>query len=354
MSDCSNKYKEAGVDIGVAEDFVERLKPLAQTTFTKGVINDIGGFGGLYKPDLTNIEEPVLVASTDGVGTKLKLAFQLNKHDTVGIDLVAMCANDVLVQGARPLFFLDYFSTGKLDADLAEKVISGVATGCQMAGCALLGGETAEMPGFYPQGEYDLAGFCVGLADLDRVVDGFSVSVEDVLIGISSSGPHANGYSLIRKIIADADLSLGEVYPGLPASLGDILLEPTRIYVKNVLNILRDFGVKGMVHVTGGGFYGNISRVLPKNVYAHIDSAAFPIPTIFHFLRERGEISWQEMFQVFNCGIGFILIVSKNDAEEVLNRLKVGLKEESWIIGEIKIRGDEDPEQEQVLVDLPE
>ena len=262
-SERAKAYAQAGVNIEAGNALVSRIKDLVQSTQTRGVISDIGGFGGLFRPDLTGMAEPVLVASTDGVGTKLKLAFACNKHDTVGIDLVAMSVNDILVQGATPLFFLDYFATGKLDVDTAQTVVGGVAEGCRRAGCALLGGETAEMPDMYGPGEYDLAGFCVGLVDNARLIDGSSIQVGDKIVGIASSGLHSNGYSLVRKILAQSGLGPDDTLPGAAASVREVLLAPTTIYVEVVRSLLRDLNIKGMAHITGGGFYDNIPRVLP-------------------------------------------------------------------------------------------
>ncbi|WP_243311882.1 phosphoribosylformylglycinamidine cyclo-ligase [Fundidesulfovibrio agrisoli] len=350
MSDRAEAYRRAGVDIVAASNLVDRIKPLAQATFNKGVITDIGGFGGLFKLDLQNLEEPVLVSSTDGVGTKLLLSFEFDGHSTVGIDLVAMSVNDILVQGAKPLFFLDYFATGKLDVAVAERVIKGVAHGCTEAGCALLGGETAEMPDFYPPGHYDLAGFCVGIVDNAKIVDGSSIGIGDSVIGITSSGPHSNGYSLIRKVLAESGLSGSDLLPGASQTVAEALLAPTRIYVKSVLNILRDFPVKGMCHITGGGFYENIPRILPRGVAAHLNMAHWHVAPVFNWLKEAGNLSWGEMLQTFNCGVGYVMVVDKTLEEDVLNRLKA-LHEQAWKIGEIvKLAG---PESERVVVDVP-
>jgi len=349
MNDRAEAYRRAGVDIAAASDLVNRIKPLAQATFNKGVITDIGGFGGLFKLDLQDFEEPVLVSSTDGVGTKLLLAFELNGHSTVGIDLVAMSVNDILVQGAKPLFFLDYFATGKLDVDVAERVIKGVAQGCTEAGCALLGGETAEMPDFYPPGHYDLAGFCVGIADNAKIVDGSSIGIGDSVIGIKSSGPHSNGYSLIRKILAESGLKPDQLLPGSSQTAAEALLAPTHIYVKTVLNVLRDFKIKGMVHITGGGFYENIPRVLPRGVAAHLSLDKWQMQPVFTWLKQTGNLSWPEMLQTFNCGIGFVLVVDSEVCEDVLNRLNA-MHECAWNIGEIVKLPSKDAER--VVVDI--
>ncbi len=340
-------YTEAGVDINAGNELVSRIKKLVAQTHTHGVLSDIGGFGGLYKPDIDNMEAPVLVASTDGVGTKLKLAFEYNHHATVGIDLVAMSANDILVQGAKPLFFLDYFATGKLDVSVAESVIAGVAEGCKQAGCALLGGETAEMPDMYSPGEYDLAGFCVGIIGNAAIVDGSSVKVGDAVIGIASSGPHANGYSLIRKLLKQSGLSGDDIMPGTEKTVREVLLAPTTIYVDCVRNLMRDFTISGMVHITGGGFYDNIPRALPAQVKADIRFGSWDIPPVFNWLREQGNLDWQEMLQIFNCGIGYVLIVPQESTEEILNRLSA-LQMPGWLIGAIERLGGKDEEQVQI------
>ncbi len=337
MSERGKAYREAGVDIDAGNTFVSRIKAMVGSTFTKGVVTDIGGFGGLFKPDLSQMQEPVLVAATDGVGTKLKLAFLCDKHDTIGVDLVAMSVNDIIVQGARPLFFLDYFATGKLDTDKAAEVVQGVVSGCKESGCALLGGETAEMPDFYAPGEYDLSGFCVGMVDNSRVVDGSSIGVGDVVIGLASSGIHSNGYSLVRRLFEQSGLTAADPFPGEDRTVGEVLLEPTRIYVRPVLNLLRDLEIRGMVHVTGGGFYDNIVRVLPRGVTAEIRFGSWTVPQVFSWLKEQGELSWEEMLQIFNSGIGYILVVSKSQQEDVMNRLR-GLGQDAWIIGEIRER----------------
>jgi len=290
-------YRDAGVDIDAGDALVEAIKPLARRTMRREVLASIGGFGALCEVP-KNYREPVLVSSTDGVGTKLKLAFALRRHDTVGIDLVAMSVNDVLVQGAEPLFFLDYFACGKLDNGVAEQVIKGIAAGCEMAGCALIGGETAEMPGMYPQGEYDLAGFCVGVVEKKRIIDGRGIVPGDALLGLASSGAHSNGFSLIRRI-----LERGKP-PFDP-------LEPTRIYVKPILKLLQAVPVKGLAHITGGGVVGNVPRVLPKNVIARIDKGAWPRPQVFQWLQETGGVAEDEMWRVFNCGIGMVLVLAR-------------------------------------------
>ena len=342
--DRTKAYTQAGVDINAGNLLVERIAKMVKATRTPGVVADIGGFGGLFKPDLSGMEAPLLVGATDGVGTKLKLAFQFNRHHTIGIDLVAMSVNDVLVQGARPLFFLDYFATGKLDVDVAEQVISGIAEGCRQSACALLGGETAEMPDMYAPGEYDLAGFCVGLVDNDDAVDGSTVSVDDVLIGLSSSGAHSNGYSLIRKLFDASGLKGDDPFPGSDQSAAEVLLEPTYIYVEKIRNLMRDFPIKGMVHITGGGFYFNIPRVLPNGVTADIDFNAWPQLPVFNWIKDQGNLSWPEMLTIFNCGIGYILIVSPEHEADIHNRLR-GLNQSAWTIGKVRRQTKSDKEQ---------
>ena len=349
MSQRDKAYKEAGVDIQAGNAFVSRIKSLVASTYTKGVVNDIGGFGGLFKPSMSMFNDPVLVASTDGVGTKLKLAFLFDRHDTVGIDLVAMSVNDIIVQGAKPLFFLDYFATGKLDIDKAEAVIKGIVAGCKEAQCALIGGETAEMPDFYAEGEYDLSGFCVGMVDNDKVVDGSSIGVGDLIIGLGSSGVHSNGYSLVRKLYAQSGLAPDDTFPGTDRTVAEVLLTPTRIYVEAVRNVMRDWEIHGMVHVTGGGFYDNIVRVLPKGVTAQIRFGSWKIPPVFDWLRSEGALSWEEMLQIFNTGIGYIMVVKKDVVVDVVHRLGA-LKQDAWVIGEIVERADG---EEQVRSDFP-
>jgi phosphoribosylformylglycinamidine cyclo-ligase len=301
-------YRDAGVDIDAGERLVEAIKPFARRTLRPEVLAGIGGFGALCELP-KKYRHPVLVSGTDGVGTKLKLAFALARHDTVGIDLVAMSANDVLVQGAEPLFFLDYFACGKLDNRIAAEVVKGIARGCELAGCALIGGETAEMPGMYPPGEYDLAGFCVGVVEKERIVDGRSIVAGDALLGLASSGPHSNGYSLVRKILERAKSEFD-------------LLEPTRIYAKSVLKLLETVRVKGMAHITGGGIIGNVPRILPDGTSALIQKRAWPRPPVFEWLQREGKISEDEMFRVFNCGIGMVLVVAAADARRAAEALR--------------------------------
>lgn len=305
-------YSDAGVDIARGEALVERIKPGARATFRPGVMGGLGGFGGLFDLAATGYRDPVLVSGTDGVGTKLLLAIELDQHDTIGIDLVAMCVNDVLVQGAEPLFFLDYFATGALDVASAAAVIDGIARGCRLAGAALLGGETAEMPGMYPAGHYDLAGFCVGVVERSRLLDGRAVKAGDVLLGLASSGVHSNGYSLVRAILerSGADLAM----PLAGRSLGASLLEPTRIYVKSLLGALAGGGIHAMAHITGGGLTGNVPRVLPPGLAAAIELDAWRLPPLFAWLAEQGGVAASEMLTTFNCGIGMVLVVAADSA----------------------------------------
>ncbi len=340
-------YTAAGVDIDAGNSLVSRFKTMVADTHVHGVVSDIGGFGGLFRPDLSGMESPVLVSSTDGVGTKLKLAVAFDRHDTIGIDLVAMSVNDILVQGAKPLFFLDYFATGVLDVERTAQVVQGVANGCKQAGCALLGGETAEMPDMYPAGEYDLAGFCVGIVDNAHIVDGSSIRVGDVIIGLGSSGVHSNGYSLVRKLLAESGLKADDELPGSGRSVADVLIEPTRIYVDIVRKLMRDLPVKGMVHITGGGFFDNIPRVLPRAVTAEIQFGSWQMLPVFNWLREQGQLSWDEMLQIFNCSIGYVLIVEPDVAEEVMSRLHAQ-KEPAWVIGRIDRRSG-DSEQVNII-----
>jgi phosphoribosylformylglycinamidine cyclo-ligase len=337
MSDALT-YRAAGVDIDAGNAVVERIKPLVKRTFRPEVMGGLGGFGGLF--DLSGrYKEPVLVSGTDGVGTKLKLAQQLGRHDTIGIDLVGMCVNDVLVQGAEPLFFLDYFATGKLDVDTTVAVVGGIAKGCELAGCALIGGETAEMPDMYPPGEYDLAGFTVGAVEKSALLSGEAIVSGDVILGVASSGPHSNGYSLIRKIVDRAgrplDLDLGGV------TLADALMAPTTIYVKAILDLLKNQPVHGMAHITGGGLKENIIRVVPESLGVALDASTIVLPPVFEWLMREGNVAREEMWRTFNCGIGFTVILSREDAAAASALLsKHGL--ESRVIGEIvPAQGDE-------------
>ncbi len=307
----SLNYKSAGVDIAAGNELVERIKPIAARTCIPGVMAGLGGFGSLFELPLDRYQQPILVSGTDGVGTKLKLAIDLNQHDTVGIDLVAMCVNDIIVQGAEPLFFLDYFATGKLDVDTATAVIAGIGKGCELAGAALVGGETAEMPGMYADGEYDLAGFCVGIVEKSKVLDGSQVKVGDKLIGIASSGPHSNGYSLIRKIVDHSGASLDTAFAD--STLGEVLLTPTRIYVKSLLSLLERVPVHALAHITGGGLTENLPRVLMPGIHANIQLSSWEFPPVFKWLQEQGNVSLADMLTTFNCGIGMIVCVAPDD-----------------------------------------
>jgi phosphoribosylformylglycinamidine cyclo-ligase len=331
-------YREAGVDLDKANELVKRISPLVRTTFHSGVITDIGGFGGLFSVNCQNLNRPVLVSSTDGVGTKLKIAFWADRHHTVGIDLVAMCLNDIVVQGAKPLFFLDYLAMGRIDLDRVEQIISGIVAGCKEANCSLIGGETAEMPDFYNTNEYDMAGFGVGLVENSEIIDGSSVRVGNQIIGLASSGLHSNGYSLVRRIVFDTlKLKPDSLIPGCNRTAAEELLEPTRIYVEPVLKVLRQFPVAGMAHITGGGFWDNIPRILPKACQALINRGSWTVPPIFSFLQQSGEVPDEEMFHVFNNGIGFILVVDAAKHAEILQFLNV-MGQTAYRIGEIVAR----------------
>jgi phosphoribosylformylglycinamidine cyclo-ligase len=335
LSDKTITYKDAGVDIDAGNTFVKMIRPLVKATQRPEVLADIGGFGGLFSLNTNKYRNPVLVSGTDGVGTKLKVAFMADRHDTIGIDLVAMCVNDIIVQGAEPLFFLDYLATGKLHPEKAAAIVKGISDGCVQAGCALIGGETAEMPGFYRDDEYDAAGFTVGVVDRDDIIDGSSITVGNRLIGIASSGLHSNGYSLARKVIFDKmGLGIDSILPGIGKTAAEELLTPTRIYVKAILNLLRDFHVAGIAHITGGGILENVPRVLPKGCKAVIARKSWEIPPIFTLLKEEARIDETEMLRTFNCGIGMVLAVPEAEAEEILIRLS-GLNETAFSIGEI-------------------
>lgn len=337
-------YRDAGVDIDAGDRLVENIKPFAKRTMRPEVLNGIGGFGALVEIS-KKYREPVLVSGTDGVGTKLKLAFELHRHDTVGIDLVGMSVNDILVQGAEPLFFLDYFACGKLDVDAATEVIKGIALGCEQAGCALIGGETAEMPGMYPTGEYDLAGFAVGVVEKSRIITGANIKTGDTVIGLASNGAHSNGYSLVRKIISTRNVDLKQKLGG--TSLADLIMAPTRIYVKPLLALMQTITVKGMAHITGGGLLENVPRVLPENVVAQLDSKAWHTPALFDWLREMGNIAPQEMYRTFNCGVGMVVIVDKSNESEALAQLRAN-GETATIIGTVRTRQGSEP-QTQVM-----
>ncbi len=323
-------YKDAGVDIDAGNELVARIRPLVGRTMRPEVLTGIGGFGGLFALPAGKYQEPVLVAGTDGVGTKLKLACAMQRHDTIGIDLVAMCANDVLVQGAEPLFFLDYFACGRLDTDVAESVIAGIAAGCEQAGAALIGGETAEMPDMYADGEYDLAGFCVGVVERQALVDGSTIAAGDVLIGIRSSGAHSNGYSLIRKVL---DVAENSTIDGTPAE--ELLLQPTKIYVKPILELLRTIKVKGLAHITGGGLTENIPRIIHGNLHAAIDINSWQPGALFDWLAISGRIAAPEMRRTFNCGVGMVVVVDPTDANATIEALG-SCGESAWRLGEIR------------------
>ena len=322
-------YKDAGVDIDAGNALVDRIKPLVKRTHRPEVLAGLGGFGGLFALPPGRYREPVLVSGTDGVGTKLMLAQQLDKHDTIGIDLVAMCVNDVLVQGAEPLFFLDYFACGRLDVDVASNVVAGIAAGCELAGAALIGGETAEMPDMYRDGEYDLAGFCVGAVEREQMIDGQAIAAGDALIGLASSGPHSNGYSLIRKVL---DIAGDAVIDGKPAR--DVLLAPTRIYVQPILELMQAVTVKGLAHITGGGISENLPRILPDAVHAVIDAASWQQGPVFDWLAATGNIAADEMRRTFNCGVGMIVAVDAADLDVALARL-ADAGEDAWRIGSV-------------------
>ncbi len=340
-------YAKAGVDIEKANKLVKQISSIVSTTYTRGVITEIGGFAGLFAMDNNHCEEPVLVSSTDGVGTKLMIAFMTGRHDTVGIDLVAMCVNDVIVTGAQPLFFLDYFATGKLQEETAATVIKGIADGCKQAGCALIGGETAEMPGMYPDDEYDLAGFSVGVVDRNKIIDGSEIGEGHKIIGLASSGLHSNGFSLVRKIFFDQmGLAHDDTLPELgKRTIGEELLEPTKIYAKVVNNLNRTFKIDGIVHVTGGGFQDNIPRVLPHYCKAVIDKGSWTVPPVFKLIKKAGGVPEEEMLRTFNCGIGLIMIVPSSQTKDVLLLLKA-LKEEAFVIGRIEKRAESESKVE--------
>ena len=337
------KYKDAGVDIEKANIFVEKIKPFVKSTSRKGVIGDIGGFGGLFNLDTRKYKNPVLVASTDGVGTKLLIARMMDKHDTIGIDLVAMSVNDLIVQGAEPLFFLDYIATGKMDIDRNVEIVKGITEGCIEAGCALIGGENAEMPGIYGDNEYDLAGFCVGVVESDKIIDGSEVRVNDNIIGLTSNGIHSNGLSLARKALFEkSNLTVADTIEGMKDSIGTELLRPTKIYVKTILNIIRDFTVKGMAHITGGGFVENIPRALPGRCKAVILKDSWNIPFIFKHIQKMGGIDSDEMFRTFNMGIGMVIIVAGKDSQEIIDRLG-SLGQEAFVMGSVTHRNGNEP-----------
>ena len=328
----SLSYKDAGVDIDAANHLIERIKPAVSRTHREGVLAGLGGFGALFELPVSRYRNPVLVSGTDGVGTKLKLAQELGQHHTPGIDLVAMCVNDILVQGAEPLFFLDYFATGKLDVDVAAQVVEGIAEGCRQAGAALVGGETAEMPGMYDDGEYDLAGFCVGVVEKEKLLDGSMVATGDKLVGLASSGPHSNGYSLVRKILESNQIDPAE--PFSDSSLKDVLLAPTCIYVHTILPLLRGGALKALAHITGGGISENLPRVIPKDLIAQVDTAAWPRAEVFAWLQKMGQVEESEMLRTFNCGIGMVAIIAPSELDNVLKQFSQH-GTQAWVIGEI-------------------
>jgi len=331
-SEVSLSYRDSGVDIDAGNELVERIKPAVKATHRPGCVGSIGGFGGLFELPLDRYRNPLLVSGTDGVGTKLKLAIEIEKYDSIGIDLVAMCANDIAVLGAEALFFLDYYATGKLSLEIAEQVIGGIAKGCQQAGCALIGGETAEMPGIYAPGDFDLAGFCVGIVEKEQVINGEQVKVGNKLIALASSGPHSNGYSLIRKILDFSGADLTQDCDG--QSLAEALIAPTRIYVKNLLTLTNQMPVLAMAHITGGGLLENIPRVLPPQCAANIDRSSWSMPAVFNWVQSAGNVVNDEMFRTFNCGVGMVVVVEQNDRDACLQLLG-DLGEQAWEIGEI-------------------
>ncbi|MEW6186787.1 MAG: phosphoribosylformylglycinamidine cyclo-ligase [Thermodesulfobacteriota bacterium] len=343
-----DQYQKAGVDIHLGNTFIDRIKPLIRKTFSPSVITDIGGFSGLFKLDTSAYSEPVLVSSTDGVGTKLKVAQQLDKHRTVGIDLVAMSVNDIIVQGAQPLFFLDYLAVGRLHVETQTAVVEGIVQGCQQAGCALIGGETAEMPGMYGADEYDLAGFVVGIVDRGKIINGSRIRPGDRIVGLASSGLHSNGFSLVRKIFfQDLRIDPREVLPELGLPLGEELLKPTRIYVSSILTALKEGSINGMAHITGGGISENLPRILPVNCQARIQRGSWTVPPIFTLLKRMGNISEEEMIKVFNNGLGMILVVSPDEEQKIISILQAG-GEHCFRIGEIIPREPDHPPIEWV------
>jgi len=332
-SGSSISYRDAGVDIDAGNSLVERIKPVVARTHRPGVLTGLGGFGALFELPLDRYRHPLLVSGTDGVGTKLKLAIDSGRHDTIGIDLVAMCANDIVVQGAEPLFFLDYYATGKLDVDVAADVVKGIGRGCELAGAALIGGETAEMPGMYGAEDYDLAGFCVGIVEKDKLIDGQSVQPGDVLLALASSGPHSNGYSLIRKIIEVSGVTTDTELDGKP--LLDLLLEPTRIYVKSLLALIEQVEVRSLCHVTGGGLPENLPRMLPDNTVARIDQGSWQWPAVFAWLQQQGRVDTFEMYRTFNCGVGMVICVPAQQVEQALSILQQQ-GETAWVLGSVE------------------
>lgn len=330
----SLSYRDAGVNIDAGTAFVEKIKTSVASTNRPGVMGSLGGFGGMFELPTDRYKQPVLVSGTDGVGTKLKLAIDLNKHDTIGIDLVAMCVNDILVLGAEPLYFLDYYATGKLNIEIAADVVEGIAEGCRQSNAALIGGETAEMPGIYGKSDYDLAGFCVGVVEKQDIIDGSKVKAGDAMIAIASSGPHSNGYSLVRKIIEVSKADINAKFGTGDQTLGDALLAPTRIYVKAIHELLTTYDIHAMAHITGGGLLENIPRVLPDNTQAVIDNGSLQLPEIFQWLQENGNVETEEMYRTFNCGVGMVLIVSEDEADAIVTSLNK-TSEKAWRLGAI-------------------
>ncbi|MCI5116540.1 MAG: phosphoribosylformylglycinamidine cyclo-ligase [Candidatus Electrothrix sp. LOE1_4_5] len=340
----ASKYSEAGVDIDKGNAFISRIKNIVSATHSRTVLDNIGGFSGLFSIGNANCKDPVLIASTDGVGTKLKIAQLCNRHDTIGIDLVAMCVNDIIVSGAKPLFFLDYFSCSSLDLEEATDVVKGIAEGCKQAACSLIGGETAEMPGLYQPGDYDLAGFSVGIAERNKIIDGSDVRVGNKIIGLASSGLHSNGFSLVRKIIfEDLGLSVTDTVEELGCTVGEELIKPTKIYVQSVLGVFNRFTLNSLVHNTGGGFIDNIPRMLPKGCRAVVDKDSWEKPPIFSFLQEKGQIPEAEMYRTFNMGIGMMAVVNENDVEAIMQHFRA-MGEEPFMIGEILAAQEGEPQ----------
>jgi len=336
-------YREAGVDIDKADAFIKTIRPLVKSTYRTGVLGEIGGFGGLFHLNHGKYQDPVLVSATDGVGTKIKIAVLMNRHDTIGIDLVAMCVNDIIVHGAIPLFFLDYLAMGSLSPEIATQIVKGIAEGCNQAGCSLIGGETAEMPGMYKEGDYDLAGFVVGVVERNALIDGSDIGVGQRLIGIAASGLHSNGYSLVRKVLFERHgLQVTDEIPELGGTLGEEILKPTRIYAETVLNLLRDFPLSGISHITGGGLTDNVPRILPQGCQAVIDRDSWPVPPIFRLIKEKGSIPEEDMLRTFNNGIGLVIVVPQDQVGDVLLRLE-GLNERGYVIGEITARKEGAP-----------
>lgn len=338
----TSTYKKAGVDIDEGNRFVDKIKPFIRATHRLGVIGDVGGFGGFFALEPTAFKEPVLVSGTDGVGTKLRIAIDLERYDTIGQDLVAMCVNDIACSGAEPLFFLDYFATGKLDADAHTSIVAGIAKACQQTRCALIGGETAEMPDMYEGKDFDLAGFAVGIVERKEIIDGSDIGQGYAIVGLASSGFHSNGYSLVRHIVKERNLDLGKTYSDMEKPLGEMLLTPTKLYSPLIGKLKRIFTIKGIAHITGGGFWDNIPRILPTGVQAAITRGSWPISPLFSFFQREGQVADDEMLRVFNCGVGMILIVPQDQARELITAI-VGAGEEAWLIGQTRIRPKDGP-----------